>query len=426
MCSPSNNLPDDLLEKAIASLRDSAGTSGPTPEVIEQTLARIEAAQAFHASPRINWRILMKPRFSLAAAAIIAVALLGLFWTQFLGSGNIALGEVIAKVNAVRSVSFKSTSTVRVPNMPAQTVISDVTIAEPTRMRQVVHPMGMITVADFNAGKWLTLQPQSKTASVVAISGMPKEAQQANILEQFRNLDPKVYQKIGERVVENRPAVGFTTTEAPTGSKKTIWVDKETQLPVQVEMESNGGILGTQTTVFSDFQWDVPINEADFSVTPPQGYTVQHGRMDMSNVTESDVTDALRTLAELNDDTFPDRFDVAGLARLLALRTVKLGRENKEQELKKFQDEMMQKSVKVGRAWMFISTPANGTDFHYAGKGVKLDQPDTPILWYKPVGSDSYRVIDADLTIRAVGAGEVPKAESILLNAPAATQPANH
>src|SRR5690242_14909123 len=107
MCSPSNNLPDDLLEKAIAELRDSPAT-GPTADVIEQTLARIEAAQASHAAPRLNWRIIMKPRFSLAAAAIVAVALLGVFWTQFFGSGNVALGQVIAKVNAVRSVSFKS------------------------------------------------------------------------------------------------------------------------------------------------------------------------------------------------------------------------------------------------------------------------------------------------------------------------------
>ncbi|HTU26321.1 MAG TPA: DUF1559 domain-containing protein, partial [Pirellulales bacterium] len=39
-------------------------------------------------------------------------------------------------------------------------------------------------------------------------------------------------------------------------------------------------------------------------------------------------------------------------------------------------------------------------DAHYAGKGIRRNEPDRPIFWYKPEGSDKYRVIYATLAIR--------------------------
>ena len=49
-------------------------------------------------------------------------------------------------------------------------------------------------------------------------------------------------------------------------------------------------------------------------------------------------------------------------------------------------------------------------DPHYVGGGVKLGTPDRPILWYKPTGSEKYRVIYADLSVKEVPAAEAPKA----------------
>jgi outer membrane lipoprotein-sorting protein len=400
----SNNLPDDLLDKAIASLRDSAPATGPTPDAIERTLARIQAAQATHAAHALNWRILMKPRFSLAAAAMIAVALLGALWVHFAGPGNVALGEVIAKVNAIHSVSFKSVTTVHMPDIPEQPVNLDVTIAEPMRLRQVVEATGTITIWDCQGQKSLTLDPVNKTATI---------------------MNAKDFQKVGEQEIDKHPAVGFKTVD-PMGTQKTIWVDKQTQLPMRVEMETKGGILGTQSTVFSDFHWDVPIDEQQFSLTPPADYQVINLNMDLSSITENDAIASLRMMAELNDNTFPDRFDVAGLAQVVARSAARLAAENRGDELAAKQQEMMQKSVQISRAWMFISDRKYGTDFHYAGKGVQLDQPGTPILWYKPAGAESYRVLDADLTVRVVPANDLPKVESILLNPLPSTQPASH
>ena len=42
-------------------------------------------------------------------------------------------------------------------------------------------------------------------------------------------------------------------------------------------------------------------------------------------------------------------------------------------------------------------------DPHYVGGGVKLGTPDRPILWYRPTGTDKYRVIWADLSVKDMG-----------------------
>jgi outer membrane lipoprotein-sorting protein len=311
------------------------------------------------------------------------------------------------------------------PDIPEQPVNLDVTIAEPMRLRQVVEATGTITIWDCQGQKSLTLDPVNKTATIMNISGIPKAAKQVNILDDLRNTNAKDFQKVGEQEIDKHPAVGFKTVD-PMGTQKTIWVDKQTQLPMRVEMETKGGILGTQSTVFSDFHWDVPIDEQQFSLTPPADYQVINLNMDLSSITENDAIASLRMMAELNDNTFPDRFDVAGLAQVVARSAARLAAENRGDELAAKQQEMMQKSVQISRAWMFISDRKYGTDFHYAGKGVQLDQPGTPILWYKPAGAESYRVLDADLTVRVVPANDLPKVESILLNPLPSTQPASH
>lgn len=60
-----------------------------------------------------------------------------------------------------------------------------------------------------------------------------------------------------------------------------------------------------------------------------------------------------------------------------------------------------------GMTFPFVLTGEN--DFHYAGKGIKLGTPNTPIAWYKPHYEKNYHVIYADLTVREVTAAEVPK-----------------
>src|SRR5437763_474716 len=93
--------PEDLLERAIASLRDRgdaalAAHPQPSADAVEQTLAKVSPARL----PSLfnNWRLIMKkPVFRLSAAAVFAVAVLAAVWMLTL-SPRVALADALAKV----------------------------------------------------------------------------------------------------------------------------------------------------------------------------------------------------------------------------------------------------------------------------------------------------------------------------------------
>jgi hypothetical protein len=52
---------------------------------------------------------------------------------------------------------------------------------------------------------------------------------------------------------------------------------------------------------------------------------------------------------------------------------------------------------------------ANGCDWHYAGRGVKLGDSEKAVFWYQPKDSNIYRVIYGDLSVEDVLPEDLPK-----------------
>ena len=50
----------------------------------------------------------------------------------------------------------------------------------------------------------------------------------------------------------------------------------------------------------------------------------------------------------------------------------------------------------------FVRHLPKQADWHYAGADATLGDAATPIFWYRPQGSETYRVIYADLSVRDV------------------------
>jgi hypothetical protein len=57
---------------------------------------------------------------------------------------------------------------------------------------------------------------------------------------------------------------------------------------------------------------------------------------------------------------------------------------------------------------LFFIMQLNPQDWHYAGQGVKRGAANTPVFWYKPDGSETYRVVYADLDVRDVAPEDLP------------------
>ena len=85
-------------------------------------------------------------------------------------------------------------------------------------------------------------------------------------------------------------------------------------------------------------------------------------------------------------------------------------RKSTEAGMKKF----VEIQIPLQRGLFFAFALSAEANAHYAGKGVSLGAADTPIFWYRPTGSKTYRVIYADLSVRDVDTPpNVPEAKPI-------------
>ena len=63
----------------------------------------------------------------------------------------------------------------------------------------------------------------------------------------------------------------------------------------------------------------------------------------------------------------------------------------------------------IVRGIMFAQMLPADSDWHYAGKDVKLGDVDTAIFWHRPADSETYRVIYGDLSVKDVAPENLPK-----------------
>ena len=281
-------------------------------------------------------------------------------------------------------------------------------------MRQTVEPGGVVMIIDWREGKWLTLDAKNKQATVMDVANLPESQKQVNLLDQFKKLDEKAATPLGEKEIAGHKTRGFQVTSPATDM--TIWADVQTHLPVLVEQTLKTSFLPTATLTLTDFVWNAPVDESLVSLKVPDGYAVQNMKMDMSPTAEKDLIDALKAAAELNGGTFPKGIDVAGVADAVGQRVARLQRDSVE--FKELQTRTSQAMPVIGRGWMFIGDPKNGSDWHYAGASVELGKAGVPVFWYQPASSTTYRVIDADMKVREVRPAELPTVPSVPMGTP--------
>ena len=388
---------------------------------------------------RSAWRARLKGTFLMrntrarvvAAAGVLAIGLVALaLWAVFQQGAKLAFADVRQQVLAARSVRFRMSGTVEMPNLPEKgsadfSAEITVTVLESGLMRQTMQTQGgtMVMVFDWSQRKMLTLVPAHKQAILTEMTDVPAEQAQTNLFEQFRNASDKAAVPVGEKEIGGRTLQGFRVQdESQSRVETTVWVDPETRLPVEMEITTGGGLLPKSTMVMSDFVWDVEVDESLMSLDVPEGYELSTMTMNMGPATEQDVVDSLKMMAELNDGQFPDTFDMAGLGKVIGGMDKRFANVNiSSPEGKALKARMMEIMPKIGRGFMFAADPKNGSDWHYAGMNVKQGDAGVPIFWYLPKDSETYRLIDADLTVRDVAPEDLPDVPSIdLSNPPAA------
>jgi len=342
------------------------------------------------------WRTIMKsPLTKIAAAAAIIIALLiGLhYFGDSINITSTAYAEIIEKLHNARTMTYTSNGTTEI----------EIAFKKPGYMRTTM-PGDYVTVIDWTQGKGISTLPTRNQYIEMEMSNLPHDPaqQQFNVIEKLRTLPDRADEELGTREIDGRVLQGFRVTEEDVTN--TVWIDSQNRELVRVETEFINA--PGMNVVMTDFQFDVDLDDSLFSLTPPDGYTPIEVQADVSEVTEQDLIEFLRAWSSwTKDGTFPPTFNPIELQKV----SMEMEQQGKFGDGQTSEQQRNRDAMTMYRGVMFWTQLPAESNWRYTGKDVKFGDANTAIFWYRPEGSETYRVIYGDLSVKDVAPENLPK-----------------
>ena len=339
------------------------------------------------------WRTIMKNR--MLKISVAAVILLAVLITFNMGTQS-AYAQVVEGLRKARTLTY---TLIRQTNVePGQTVSIQIAHKAPHHIRTTTVD-GYISILDDAQGKMISLIPETQmyiTAeykNLLSLEGTdPFEG-----IESMKNLPATADEKLGEKEIDGVLAEGYRVFENDTII--TIWVNSDTKKLVQIEQDypSSPGM----NYIMRDIQWDVNLDDSLFSLTPPAGY--KEGpklSANIAQITEADFIGFFEIWIDTTvDKTFPPTFWSPEFGKIV-IEMAKQG---------KFERPWTEADAQaIYQGNMFLAQVPQD-DWRYMGANVPFGDADTPIFWYRPVGSDTYRVIYGDLHVEDKTSEDLPQ-----------------
>jgi len=213
-----------------------------------------------------------KLKWAVAVAALAVVAILAGIIPKVDGTG-LAFAQVVQRIQQIQTVIYQNVLTW---DGGAETTRR--LYKAPHLWRCTWARSGNVAIMDTKARKTLNYFPRTKTyfcKEEVDFGQNPN----LNPLDRIAEIKAGTVETLPEKELAGHKVAGFKAPlpsfKAPLPNEQTttvtIWADVETGDPVQVEFKHPSG----DTSVWGDFQFNVPLDDALFSVTPPEGYTFQ-------------------------------------------------------------------------------------------------------------------------------------------------------
>ena len=361
--------------------------------IIREQKVRLKAAEKATEGLKIR-RLIMKSSVTkvAVAAAVIIVAVIGV---HSISAPSITFAQVIEPILNARTMIFD----VIIGDEATGTAMNETIVGQKVR-RTISNMPGMTMIIDLDGSKMLVLNDADNSAGYVDISGTVGDRHQSYIkfLRQVITKLKDNHENLGEQEIDGQKTIGFTA-KGPNEEIK-IWADPETALPIRIELT-----LGQMSAIMKNFQFDPPIDDSLVSMDVPAGYTAAEAEFDMTDVTEESFIESLRIWAKIiGDGTFPDAIGTENVMKQIPL----LGQ--KMMSLNLPEQEASQMGMNFGKGMIFHQIlETGGNDWHYAGNGIKLGDASKPVFWYQPEGSQTYRVIYGDLSVKDVSEENLPK-----------------
>lgn len=343
-----------------------------------------------------------KTRKFATAAMILIAALIGLhFIAGPFSTTSTVYAEVAERLQKAMTMTYKVTTSTPVEEMPDMEM--EVAFKEPGLMRMTMTG-GYVSVMDSVQGKGLSIIPGKKQFIEMDLSNLPDDPgqNQLSTIEKLRSLPDRADEELGEREINGRDVQGFRVTEE--GVTYTVWIDPKTRELVEVETEflNAPGMNSTMT----DIRFDVELPDELFSITPPDGYSRLELQVDVSEANEDDLIEYLRLWSSwTKDNSLPPTLNPVELAKV-SMEMAKAGKFGSEQTT---EEQSLDHAMKMTRGMMFVMKLPAESNWRYAGENAKYGDAETPIFWYRPEGSETYRVIYGDLSVKDVAPENLPQ-----------------
>lgn len=380
---PDNQFLQDLRERSAQAFVEAAAREN---EVV-QPLPRSET----------RWRIIMHSRFLqfATAAAILLAVILG--FTMFSETQNSLYADVIEMLQNARTLAY--TLVTQTNGGAGQTISTTWQYKEPCFLRTTTRG-GHVTVIDGLQGKQMSLVPENMTYIEGEFEMSEVQGDDAfDEVNALRALPAQADEELGEKSLGGRSVQGYRVTAGDASI--TVWIDKETRELVQVEKEyaSAPGM----NSVMKDFQFDVNLDDSLFALVPPEGYTKSATLVANNMGSEETFVTFLRYWStELTkDQSFPPIVIGPQLSKVM-IDMVRQGKFHNDKLNEVDPQEMYE-------AFLWVAQLPKESNWRYLGAGKTYGDPEMPIFWYRPVGQDHYRVVNADLSIKQVLAEDLPQ-----------------
>ena len=389
---PAENI-NKLIKKL--NLKASSELDQKVHNEISKTLAESEKTKSAPSKPN-TWRIIMTNKITklAAAAAIIIAVLIGM--NSLFGTGtSVAFADVIQPILDAQTVVMD----ILIGPEGRQVVIHDEVMG--SRIRRTVSNVGSTDIIiDFEQMKMLALSHAEKTAIYVGLEGLGNLRNYMELLQdivvRMQNKEEFQVEDQGLQEIDGHDYIVFIAESEK--NTITIWVDPETTLPVRIKQKTPN-----MQIVCNNLQFDVALDESRFSMEVPEGYIIQKSGVDFKKGSEEAFIETLRIWAEIIEDgQFPDSIsleDVVKIGPKLGKGLIRLNLTDKQQ---------LDIVTRWTQGYVFVRFFKGQGQWHYVGKGVKLGDSNTPVFWYQPKESETYRVIYGDLTVKDVTPEDLP------------------
>jgi outer membrane lipoprotein-sorting protein len=272
----------DVLDQAVAGLRNVHVPDGPTAQLRAST---VEALHALTSPPdtirlptrrKLMFRII---RYGAVAAAVVLIALAGVL-ALIDRHASRGFAQVVDNVNKAKSVSFVVKQKIGdQPELESRVFIQGDMFRYEIFGPPPLEGALLIMIVDGSQRKGLQLDTHRKIATRLDLEGRVPAEQLQEPIEHLRNLKKDSKDNVvqlGTEDLDGRKCqvyqVKGVTKAFMVPDEFKLWVDAKTGWPVKIHAEDAKARL---SLTYDQFKWDEPLKDELFSLKVPKGYRLE-------------------------------------------------------------------------------------------------------------------------------------------------------